>query len=194
MKEYYIHKSSYLDDNVKIGKNTKVWHFCHILGYTDIGENCIIGQNVMIGPHVRIKDGCKIQNNVSIYKGVELAEDVFCGPSMVFTNVINPRAFIERKNEFKKTIVSKGAALGANSTIICGNSIGKYSMVAAGAVATKDVPDYALVAGVPAKQIGWVCKCGVTLKKYDKNNYFHCSNCSNQYKEIKKVLKPVKEY
>lgn len=179
-KDFFVHPSSYIDENVQIGKNTKIWHFCHILKNTKIGENCIIGQNVMIGPNVKIGNRVKIQNNVSVYDGVELEDDVFCGPSMVFTNVINPRSFIERKSEFKKTLVKRGATIGANATIVCGVTIGEYSFIGAGAVVTKNVPPYALVIGVPAKQTGWVCKCGTKLTF--NNNIAICKNCSNQYK------------
>ena len=164
-KNYYAHESSYIDEHVKIGEGTKIWHFSHILKNTEIGINCIIGQNCMIGPDVKIGNGCKIQNNVSIYKGVELEDYVFCGPSCVFTNVLTPRAFIERKHEFKKTLVKKGATIGANATIVCGNTIGEYAMIGAGAVITTDVENYALYTGVPAKRSGWVCKCGVVWFK-----------------------------
>ncbi len=183
MPEFFVHESAYIDDNVKIGRDTKIWHFCHIMGDTEIGKNCIIGQNAVIGPQVKIGNRCKIQNNISIYKGVEIEDEVFCGPSMVFTNVINPRAFIERKSEFKKTLVKRGATLGANSTIVCGNTIGCYAMIAAGAVITKDVPDYALFAGVPAIRIGWVCKCGVTLRGIDNNGFTKCSGCGESYRQ-----------
>ncbi len=191
--EYYVHPSSYIDENVKIGRNTKIWHFSHILKNTEIGENVIIGQNVMIGPDVKVGNNCKIQNNVSVYKGVELEDDVFCGPSCVFTNVYNPRAFIERKNEFKKTLVKKGATIGANATIVCGVTIGKYSFIGAGAVVNRDIPDYSLVVGVPAKQIGWVCKCGTTLKPQNQNNILKCPNCNNEYKLENNELTPLKE-
>ncbi|MFN4220535.1 MAG: DapH/DapD/GlmU-related protein, partial [bacterium] len=191
-ENYFVHPSSYIDENVKIGKNTKIWHFCHILKNTVIGENVIIGQNVMIGPDVKIGNNCKIQNNVSVYKGVELEDDVFCGPSCVFTNVYNPRAFIERKNEFRKTLVKKGATIGANATIICGVTIGKYAFIGAGAVVTKDVADYSLVVGVPAKKIGWVCKCGTTLKN-NLENIYTCPNCSNTYKLHNSNLVPIDE-
>ena len=177
--KYFVHESSYIDEDVKIGEETKIWHFCHILRGTKIGKNCIIGQNCMIGPDVTIGDRCKIQNNVSVYKGVTLEDEVFVGPSAVFTNVINPRAFIERKHEFKPTLVKRGATIGANATIICGNTIGEYAMVAAGAVVTKDVPPHALVMGVPAKQVGWVCVCGVRLEK--KNGAFVCPECRKSY-------------
>ena len=165
---YFLHPTALLDDNVEIGIGSKIWHFSHILRNSEIGEGCVIGQNCMIGPDVKIGDRCKIQNNVSVYKGVTLEEEVFCGPSCVFTNVINPRAFIERKEEFKLTLVKRGATIGANATIICGVTIGEYAMIGAGAVVTKDVKPYALVTGVPARQIGWVGKSGNTLKFDEK--------------------------
>ena len=159
----FIHPSSFIDDQVIIGHETKIWHFSHILGETKIGNKCVIGQNVMIGPKVEIGDGCKIQNNVALYKGVLLEDDVFCGPSCVFTNVLTPRAHVERKDEFEETRVKKGTTIGANATIVCGNTLGKYSMVSAGAVVTRDVLDFALVVGVPAKQVGWVSRSGDRL-------------------------------
>ena len=158
-----IHESSYVDDGAVIGRGTKIWHFCHILSRTSIGENCSIGQNVMIGPNVRIGNGCKIQNNVSIYDGVELADDVFCGPSCVFTNVNNPRADVSRKDEFRPTPIGRGASIGANATIVCGHSLGEYCFIGAGAVVTKDVPAFALMAGNPARRIGWMSKAGERL-------------------------------
>lgn len=177
---YFVHPSSYIDEGVEIGEGTKIWHFSHILKGSKIGKNCIIGQNVVIGPDVTVGNKCKIQNNVSLYKGVILEDEVFCGPSCVFTNVYNPRAFIERKHEFRETIVKRGATIGANATVVCGVTIGSYALVAAGAVVKKDVPDHAIVAGVPAKQVGWACKCGVTLKF--KNNKAKCEYCGNTYK------------
>ncbi len=191
MSDYYVHQSSYIDDNVVIGKGTKIWHFCHILSGVTIGNSCIIGQNVMIGPDTIIGNSCKIQNNVSIYKGIFLEDDVFCGPSCVFTNVINPRAFIERKNEFKTTIVKKGATIGANATIICGNTIGRYALIGAGAVVNHDVYDYALMVGVPARRIGWVCKCGVTLKGTE--DILSCRQCGSQYRISKNILEIIME-
>ena len=158
-----IHVSSYVDDGAVIGRGTKIWHFCHILAGTVIGENCSIGQNAMIGPKVRVGNGCKIQNNVSLYEGVELADDVFCGPSCVFTNVINPRANVSRKAEFKPTPVGQGATIGANATIVCGHSLGAYCLIGAGAVVTKDVPDYALMVGTPARRMGWMSRAGERL-------------------------------
>lgn len=161
--DFYIHPSSYTDEGVTLGKGTKIWHYSHICKGAQIGENVVIGQNVMVGPDVKIANFCKIQNNVSIYNGVELEEGVFCGPSCVFTNVNTPRAQIERKSEFLKTKIGKGATIGANATIVCGNLIGEYSFIAAGAVVTKDVPPHALMAGVPAKKIGWVSHAGEVL-------------------------------
>ncbi|MBT5307304.1 MAG: Gfo/Idh/MocA family oxidoreductase [Candidatus Scalindua sp.] len=189
----FVHESSFVDNDVKIGDGVKIWHFSHILKGSEIGKNCIIGQNVMIGPGVKIGDRCKIQNNVSIYNGIILEEDVFCGPSCVFTNVYNPRAFIERKNEFLPTLVKKGATIGANATIVCGITVGRFSLVSAGATVKKDVPDYALVVGVPAKQIGWVCRCGVTLKVFDGKNSTRCENCGSKYELQKNKLTAVEE-
>lgn len=184
--DYFVHESSYVDKAVYVGNGTKIWHFCHIISGSRIGDNCNIGQNVVIGPDVTIGDRCKIQNNVSVYKGVTLEDDVFCGPSMVFTNVFNPRAHIRRMDEARPTIVKKGATLGANCTIVCGHTIGAYAFVGAGAVVTKDVPDYALVTGNPAKQTGWVCECGEKL-----SSGLVCSNCSLQYIKNKGRLKKI---
>ncbi len=158
-----IHESSYVDDGVSIGAGTTIWHFCHVLGNVTIGKGCSIGQNVMIGPRVAIGDNCKIQNNVSLYEGVTLEADVFCGPSCVFTNVTNPRARISRRAEFKTTLVKRGATIGANATILCGNTIGAYAFIAAGAVVTRDVVDFALMAGMPARRIGWMSRAGEKL-------------------------------
>lgn len=188
-KKFFIHSSSYLDKGVKVGEGTKIWHFSHILKGSCIGSKCIIGQNVMIGPDVNIGYGCKIQNNVSVYKGVNLAEEVFIGPSVVFTNVINPRAFIERKDEFKKTCVGRGATIGANATIVCGVTIGKYAFIGAGAVVTKDVFDYSLVCGIPSKFLGWVCKCGSKLAF--KKGKAKCAKCCCRYMINKGVVSAV---
>lgn len=163
-RDYFVHESSYIDDNVTIGEGTKIWHFCHIQSGAVIGKNCSFGQNVNVGNNVRIGDGVKVQNNVSIYEGVELEDNVFCGPSCVFTNVIVPRAKYPVHGAYKKTLVKEGASLGANCTIVCGVTIGRYAMIAAGAVVTKDVPDNALMAGVPVRQIGWVDEYGNKLK------------------------------
>ena len=161
--DVFIHESSYIDSNVKIGSGTKIWHFSHILENCEIGENCSLGQNVVVGPNVSIGRNVKVQNNVSIYDGVILEDGVFCGPSCVFTNVHNPRSEIIRKDEYRKTIVKRGASIGANATIVCGNDLGEYCFIAAGAVVTKSVPAYALMAGMPAKRIGWMSKSGGRL-------------------------------
>lgn len=163
MADYFVHESSYVDEGCEIGKGCKIWHFSHILGGVKMGEGCVVAQNVMIGPDVTMGKGCKVQNNVSLYKGVHLADDVFCGPSCVFTNVLNPRANVERKDEFRTTNVGTGATIGANATIVCGHDIGEYAMIGAGAVVTKHVPPHALMVGVPAKQIGWVSHEGEIL-------------------------------
>jgi acetyltransferase-like isoleucine patch superfamily enzyme len=179
--KFFVHESSYVDDGVEIGAGTRIWHFSHILRDSRIGRNCTIGQNVVIGPDVTIGNGCKIQNNVSVYKGVTLEDGVFCGPSMVFTNVHNPRAHIGRMDEIRATVVKKGASLGANCTVICGNDIGRFAFVGAGAVVTKDVPDYALVMGMPARIVGWVCECGEQLS-FAKNKA-KCAACGNGYRQ-----------
>jgi len=178
MGEYFVHESSYVDEDVIIGENTKIWHFCHIQRGAKIGNNCSFGQNVNVSNNVIIGNGCKVQNNVSIYEGVELRDYVFCGPSMVFTNDLTPRAKYPKGAEmYKKTLLDTGATVGANATIVCGNTLGKWSMVASGAVVTADVLDYALVAGVPARQIGWVCECGNRL-----GDDLECS-CGRKYKK-----------
>jgi UDP-2-acetamido-3-amino-2,3-dideoxy-glucuronate N-acetyltransferase len=163
MSSFFAHPTAVIDDGCTISDGVKIWHFSHVLSRTSIGARSVLGQNVVAGPDVSIGKGCKIQNNVSVYKGVTLEDDVFCGPSMVFTNVLNPRAFIERKSEFRPTLVRKGATIGANAVIVCGHTIGAYAMVGAGAVVTKDVPDYALVVGNPARQMGWVSAHGERL-------------------------------
>ena len=163
--DYFIHESSYIDKDVTIGPGTKIWHYSHVMSGATIGPGCVIGKYVEIGPGVTIGHGCNIQNNVSIFKGVILEDQVFCGPSVVFTNVFNPRAFIRRMDELRPTLVKKGATLGANCTIICGVTIGRYAMIGAGSVVTRDVPDHALVLGNPARQTGWVCKCGNKAEK-----------------------------
>jgi UDP-2-acetamido-3-amino-2,3-dideoxy-glucuronate N-acetyltransferase len=158
-----IHASSYVDERVAIGPGTRIWHYVHVLSDTVIGRDCVLGQNVMAGPRVVIGDGCRIQNNVALYDGVVIEDDVFCGPSCVFTNVNNPRAFVSRKDEFRKTLVRKGASIGANATIVCGHMLGRYCFIAAGAVVTRDVPDFAMMAGVPARRIGWMSREGEKL-------------------------------
>ncbi len=192
-KKFTVHPASFIDEGVRIGEGTKIWHFTHVLSGTKIGENCVIGQNVMIGPDVEIGNNCKVQNNVSLYKGVKLEDGVFCGPSCVFTNVYNPRAFIERKSEFLPTLVKKGATIGANATIVCGVTIGEYALVGAGAVVKRDVPPYGLVVGVPARRIGWVCKCGVPLKEAGPNVEARCPRCQSRYAIRGDDLTPLEE-
>lgn len=185
MAEYFVHESSYVDDNVKIGKGTKIWHFSHILKGAEIGENCSLGQNVNVGNNVKIGNGCKLQNNVSVYEGVEMEDYVFCGPSMVFTNDLTPRAKYPKGSAgYKKTLLKEGATVGANATIVCGHNIGRWAMIAAGAVVTKNVKDHALMAGVPARQIGWVCEFGAILGEDLK-----CSACGREYTEAEEGLK-----
>jgi predicted dehydrogenase/acetyltransferase-like isoleucine patch superfamily enzyme len=184
----WIHPTSEIDNDVEIGAGTKIWHYSHIISGSRIGKNCSIGQNVVIGPNAAVGNGCKIQNNVSVYKGVTLEDFVFCGPSVVFTNVINPRSEIRRMDEIRPTLVKKGASLGANSTVVCGHTIGSYAFIAAGAVVTKDVPDHALMMGNPAIQKGWICACG-----YQLNNRFQCPACGSRYKlNNKKALGKIK--
>ena len=181
-KEYFVHSSSYVDRSVKIGRGTKIWHYSHIMKGAKIGKNCKFGQNVYIGPNVQIGNNVKIQNNVSVYSGVTLEDDVFCGPSMVFTNIINPRSGYPRNSEkfYKRTLVKKGASIGANATVVCGNTLGKYTFVGAGSVVTKHVPDYALVYGNPARIQGWMCECGEKVLFKDKRAA--CRSCKLKYK------------
>lgn len=184
-KEYFVHPSSYVDEDCSIGKGTKIWHFSHIMSGCTIGERCNIGQNVVISPGVKLGDGCKLQNNVSVYTGVECEDGVFLGPSCVFTNVINPRAFIERKSEYRRTLIKKGASIGANATIVCGHDIGKYAFVGAGSVVTKNVPDYALVYGTPARVHGYVCECGEAL--HFAGDTAVCGACGKKYRKNREL-------
>ena len=160
---YAVHESSYVDDGATVGRGTRVWHFCHVNRGAVIGERCTLGQNVVVMPGTRLGNNVKVQNNVSIYEGVQCEDDVFLGPSMVFTNVVNPRSHVSRKHEYRPTIVRRGATIGANATVICGHALGEYAFVAAGSVVTRDVPAYGLVAGVPARLVGWMCRCGERL-------------------------------
>lgn len=186
---YYVHESSYIDTPCTIGQGTNIWHFSHIMKGCIIGDNCNVGQNVLIASDVVLGNNVKIQNNVSVYTGVICEDDVFLGPSCVFTNVINPRSHINRKKELKKTLVKQGASIGANATIVCGNSIGKYALIGAGSVVTKAVPDYALMVGNPAKQIGWICECGNKLLV--DSRLVQCEYCEKQYKVINQTVRRV---
>ena len=179
---YFAHQSAYIDDGCAIGEGTKIWHFSHVMTGATIGSRCNIGQNVVVSPGVVIGNNVKIQNNVSVYTGVVLEDDVFCGPSMVFTNVINPRSHVSRKHEYQPTLVRQGATLGANSTIVCGHTIGRYAFVGAGAVVTRDVPDYALVLGNPARRAGWVCECCTRLAAPQAGDArLVCAGCGSAY-------------
>ena len=187
-RAYYVHPSSYVDQGAKIGAGSTSWHFCHILSGAQIGKNCKIGQNVVIHGRVLIGNHVKIQNNVSVYDGVTLEDDVFCGPSCVFTNIINPRSAVDRNDPkfYRPTLVAQGASIGANATILCGVKIGRYAFVGAGAVVTKDVPDFALVYGAPARQHGWMCACGQKLVMVRKK--WQCAVCGIEYKKVKAMM------
>ena len=176
--DVFVHESAYVDDGAVVGKGTKIWHFCHVMPGAVIGERCSLGQNVVVMGGTKIGSNCKIQNNVSIYEGVELENDVFCGPSMVFTNVINPRSAVSRKHEYKRTVVRRGASIGANATIVCGVTLGEFAFIGAGAVVTKDVRAYALMTGVPARQVGWMCWCGERLSDEGTGT---CPACGTVY-------------
>ena len=191
-KDYFVHASSYVDDPCSIGTGTKVWHFSHVMKNARIGVNCNIGQNVVISPEVVVGNNVKIQNNVSVYTGCILEDDVFCGPSMVFTNVVNPRSHVVRKDEYKTTLVRKGATLGANCTVVCGTTIGRYAFVGAGSVVTRDVPDYALVYGNPARPRGWMCACGIGLKfSANGKGSGKCQSCGAEYVKSGEQIRPV---
>ena len=183
-KEYFVHESSYVDDNVKIGKGTKIWHFCHIQSGAEIGEKCSFGQNVNVSNNVKIGNGVKVQNNVSIYEGVEIEDDVFCGPSMVFTNDMNPRAKYPKGSAgYKKTLIKQGATIGANATVVCGHTVGRWAFIAAGSVVAANVKDYAMMIGVPARQVGWMCECGEKL-----TGGLTCHKCGRSYTETEHGL------
>ena len=188
-----VHESSYIDEPCEIGTGTKIWHFSHVMRNCRIGRNCNLGQNVVVSPDVELGNNVKVQNNVSIYSGVVLEDDVFCGPSMVFTNIANPRSEIVRRGEYVRTLVHRGASLGANSTVVCGIEIGRYAFVAAGAVVTKDVPDYALMVGVPARRAGWACRCGHVLPAQAADGTMACRSCGNVYAQEAEHVKPRNE-
>ena len=186
--DYFVHESAYVDEGAKIGKGTKVWHFCHVMPGAVIGERSSLGQNVVVMSGTRIGDNVKIQNNVSVYEGVELEDDVFCGPSMVFTNVVNPRSHVSRKSEYKRTLVRRGSSIGANATIVCGVPLGEYSFVGAGAVVTSDVQPYAMMVGVPARRRGWMCQCGERLPDSGVGS---CAACGTTYEKSDSGIQPV---
>jgi len=190
---YWAHPTAIVDQPAQIGEGTKIWHFCHVMAGARIGAGCVLGQNVFVASRAVLGNGCKIQNNVSLYDDVILEDDVFVAPSAVFTNVVNPRSFIERKHEYRATRVGRGASVGANATVVCGHDIGEYAFVGAGAVVTKDVPAYALVTGVPARQMGWICRCGVRLPD-GSDNVRECKACGQRYRETttasRKSLQP----
>lgn len=175
----FIHPSAFVDEGATVGAGSKVWHFCHVLPGAVIGARCNLGQNVVVMNGVSIGDNCKIQNNVSLYEGVTLEADVFCGPSMVFTNVMNPRSHVSRRNEYRETLVKRGASIGANATIVCGSTLGEYCFIGAGAVVSRDVPAYALMVGVPARRIGWMCQCGERLA--EQQGEVRCAACGSSY-------------
>ena len=187
MPEYFAHESSFVDPGASVGAGTKIWHFCHVMPGAVIGERCVLGQNVVVMPGTRVGNNVKIQNNVSIYEGVELEDDVFCGPSCVFTNVATPRSHVSRKHAFQRTLVRRGATIGANATIVCGITLGEYAFVGAGAVVTADVGPHALVVGVPARRVGWVCQCGERLV-LDQAGRGTCAACGTSYAERQGAL------
>lgn len=191
MKNYFAHETAVLDEGCRIGDGTRIWHFTHVMAGAVVGENCMLGQNVMVANRVTLGDNVKIQNNVSVYEGVTCEDNVFLGPSAVFTNVINPRAFIERKHEFRPTLVKEGASIGANATIVCGHTIGRYALVGAGAVVTHDVPDYALVTGNPARQTGWVSEYGCRLS-FDNNGEAVCPESGQTYQLLINQVRRIK--
>jgi UDP-2-acetamido-3-amino-2,3-dideoxy-glucuronate N-acetyltransferase len=194
MSDYFVHESSYVDEGAVIGSGTRIWHFSHVMSDAVIGKGCSLGQNVVVMNGVTIGDNVKIQNNVSIYEGVDLEDDVFCGPSMVFTNVLNPRSHVSRKHEYRKTRVRRGATIGANATVICGNTLGEYCFVAAGAVVASDVEPFALVAGVPARRIGWMCSCGERLPMgVDPAGEAACATCGSTYSADGSQLRRIRE-
>lgn len=191
MADYYVHPTSVVDEGAEIGANTRIWHFCHISAPSRIGPDCTIGQNVFVAQNVLVGRNVKIQNNVSVYEGVILEDDVFCGPSVVFTNVMNPRSFVSRREEYRTTLVRRGATIGANATVVCGVTIGRYAFVGAGSVVTRDVGDYARVYGNPARQHGWACRCGEKLEFAGELG--SCGRCGSTYELSNSLLGPKDE-
>jgi UDP-2-acetamido-3-amino-2,3-dideoxy-glucuronate N-acetyltransferase len=189
MPNYFVHESSYVDDGAVIGTGSKIWHFCHIMPGAIIGERCNLGQNVVVMSGARLGNNVKVQNNVSIYAGVVLEDDVFCGPSCVFTNVVNPRSHVSRKSEYQSTLVRRGSSIGANATIVCGVTLGEYSFIGAGAVVRSDVPPFALMVGVPARRVGWMCQCGVRLQP--REGRAACAACGASYREADGLLRLI---
>ncbi len=181
MSDVYVHPSSFVDEGAEVGAGTRIWHFCHVMPGAVIGEQCSLGQNCVVMPNTRMGRNVKLQNNVSVYEGVELEDDVFCGPSMVFTNVGTPRAHVSRRGAYQRTLVRRGASIGANATVVCGTTLGRYSFVGAGAVVTRDVKDHALVVGNPARQVGWMCRCGERLRLAQGRGA--CPRCGERYEE-----------
>jgi UDP-2-acetamido-3-amino-2,3-dideoxy-glucuronate N-acetyltransferase len=188
VSDVFVHESSYVEAGAVIGKGTRIWHFCHVMPGAVIGERCSLGQNVVVMNGVRVGNNVKVQNNVSIYEGVVLEDDVFCGPSMVFTNVLNPRSHVSRKHEYQKTLVRRGTSIGANATIVCGVTLGEYSFIGAGAVVSKDVPPYALMVGVPARRVGWMCQCGERLPDGGAGT---CAACGSTYASSGDGIRPT---
>jgi UDP-2-acetamido-3-amino-2,3-dideoxy-glucuronate N-acetyltransferase len=188
MTDYFVHESSFVDPGSRIGSGTRIWHFCHVMPGAVIGERCSLGQNVVVMPGTLIGNNVRIQNNVSIYEGVVLEDDVFCGPSCVFTNVANPRSHVSRKHEYLPTVVRRGATIGANATVVCGHTLGEFCFIGAGAVVTGDVPAHALMVGVPARRAGWMCRCGLRLEMVDRRAV--CPGCGLRYRETKGALTP----
>lgn len=191
--DYFVHESSFIDEGARIGKGTKIWHFCHVMGSAQIGEHCNLGQNVFVAAKVIIGNNVKIQNNVSLYTGVIVEDDVFLGPSMVLTNVVNPRSHVSRKDEYKATLIKRGASIGANATVVCGVTLGQYCFIGAGAVVTRDVPDYALVYGNPGRIRGWMCQCGIRMEFHleGSQELAVCEQCGNRYVKQNETVRPL---